>query len=75
MRIVVEDLAGNITDTNSKNFSSVYAFNNSVTVSTNFFVRWYADKALFWGTIGGFVVIAGGLSLLVIMRKRKKEEN
>lgn len=75
VRIVVEDLAGNITDTNSKNFSSVYAFNNSVTVSTNFFVRWYADKALFWGTIGGFVVIAGGLSLLVIMRKRKKEEN
>lgn len=70
------DLAGNVTDTDSKDFSSndLYVFNNTVTVSTNFFVRWYANTPLFWGSIAGAIVLAGGICFLIAYRNKKKEE-
>lgn len=73
VRLRVTDLAGNETDTESESFASAYAFSSSITVSTNIFVRWFANKPLFWGTIGGtsaVVVTAAGMGYLVI-RKRK----
>ena len=74
VRLVVTDLAGNITDTAADDFDpgDLYSFNDMVTVSTDFLVRWYRNTPAFWGTIGG-VGGVGLLSALLLSRKRKKK--
>ena len=75
VKLVVEDMAGNITDTSSESFSSAYSFNPNFTVSTNMLVRWYANRPLFFGSITGGVGLIGIASgLLVFLRKKKKNE-
>lgn len=73
VRLVVADLAGNITDTAASDFKSAYIFNSLVTVSTNFLVRLYADRMLFWGSIGGCtaLVCGSGIGIYVFKRRRK----
>lgn len=76
VRLVVTDLAGNVTDTASDEFDpgDLYVFNDTVTVSTNFFVRWYRNTPLFWGSVGGVGVLAAGSSFFLAKNKKKKEE-
>lgn len=76
VRIVIEDMAGNITDTSSDDFTSAYVFEKAITVSTNTFVRLYANKLLFWGSIGGSLVLAVGIWYAIYGKKKKEvEEN
>lgn len=74
VRLVVTDLAGNITDTASEEFASVYEFNPTVTISTNFFIRWFANKAVFFGSIGGTaVLLTGGVAIVLgVLRRRSR---
>ena len=72
VRFVVTDKAGNITDTADADFTSSYGFNDMVTVSTNMLVRWFANKTLFYGSIGGGAAVIGvGAGSVVFFRKRK----
>ena len=72
VRLVVEDKAGNITDTDSDSFKSAYTFNRLVTISTNIFVRWFANKTLFYGTLGCVAIVAIGAAGGIVFGKRKK---
>lgn len=72
VRIEVEDMAGNKIDTESEAFAPAFAFNNTITVSTNFWIRFMANKPLFFGSIAGVVAIAGGSAAAVVLKRRKK---
>lgn len=74
IRIVVEDMAGNITDTDSEDFSSAYVFNSNVTITTNALVRFYANKPLFYGSIAGVVGVTAlaGFGIHLRMKRREK---
>lgn len=82
VRIIATDFAGNVTDTDSEEFlaahsannaNSTFVFMNEVTISRNFFVRWVANKPLFWGTIGGIIVLIGAAGIFVVFRKKKRK--
>ena len=76
VRIKVVDRAGNVTDTASDGFDpgDRYVFNGSITLSTNFFVRWYANTPLFWGSIGGVLLLIAALVFLLASKRKKKTE-
>ena len=76
IQIKVTDLAGNVTNTASDDFDTkdLYTFYDKVTVSTNFFVRWYAHTVLFWSSIGGTIVLAAGIWFVVAAMRKKKIE-
>ena len=81
VELVVTDLAGNVTDTNSKEFkeSCAYAFNDVVTISTNPMVRamaWVRDHVkVITGTVAVVAAIVAGIIALVLVRKRKESND
>ena len=70
--IRVNDMAGNVTDTSADDFSSEYVFNDEVTITTKWYIRWYAIKPLFWGSIAGVV---GLLAIFFIILARRKRDD
>jgi len=77
VRIVATDIAGNSTDTEHVDEESKYTFEPSydfvhnITVSTNIFIRWYANTVLFWGSL---IAAAAVLILFFILWKRRKDK-
>lgn len=74
VRIVVEDMAGNITDTSSEDFQPEYEFHEKVTVSTNLWIRFFANKALVAGVVIGVAAVAGIIGFVVYRKRRAKEK-
>lgn len=75
VRFEIEDKAGNVTnsaDDKDVKDGKVVNFANEVTVSTNIFIRWYANKVLFYGTIAGSVLAVAGGTGIAIIRKIKR---
>ena len=67
---MIEDKAGNVTDTSDANFAHAFKFEPIVTISPNPFIRWYANKMLFWSSLGiGGAGIAGAIA--AILKKRR----
>lgn len=71
VRIMVKDTAGNVLDTDDESFAPGYGFSREITVSSNFFLRFYANKPIFFGTMGvlGTVICA---IIAMLFRKKKK---
>lgn len=73
IRLVITDKAGNVTDTDvAEDGKYVADFNKNVTISTNIFIRWYANKALFVCSIVCVVLLTAGIVVLVIRNRKKK---
>ncbi|MGM9553997.1 MAG: InlB B-repeat-containing protein [Faecousia sp.] len=65
VEIYAKDKAGNE--------SGVYRI-DSLTISTNVIVLWYANTPLFWGSIGGVAALTALIAWLIIAKKRKQEK-
>ena len=74
IRFVVKDRAGNVFDTAKDEFNPVYEFHSEITVSSNRFILWYANKQLFWGTLAAVAGMIGGGILFFIIKKKKDLE-
>ena len=73
IRLVITDKAGNVTDTDvAEDGKYVADFNKNVTISTNIFIRWYANKALFVCSIVCVVLLTAGIVVLVTRNRKKK---
>lgn len=72
MVIVVTDMAGNVTQTDSKDFAPAYDFHDSVLVSTNFWARYTHNV---WALIvTGVVILAVAGGVWYVTAKKKKEQ-
>ncbi len=76
IRFEAEDMAGNVTDSeNAEDIASgkVVDFNDTVTITTNFFVRWYSNKAAFFGSALGVVAVMSAAVALIYMKTGYKK--
>ena len=75
------DIAGDSTSAHRVKIVSVDAAGNEQVkeitdffVTTNIWVRYYNNKGLFFGSIGGVIFLAGLIVFLVVWKKKKKED-
>ncbi|MEG1619722.1 MAG: Ig-like domain repeat protein, partial [Eubacterium sp.] len=74
VKIVLKDKAGNVMNTADADFKVDYPFERIVTVSTNFFVRWFANMYRTIGTIA--VGVAGiGVCVFLLVKSGKGKKN
>lgn len=71
VRVVLVDDAGNTMDTEKESFDPGYGWQD-VTVSSNFWLRYYANKPLFYGSIAVAVVLIGSWICFLVIKNRKK---
>ena len=64
VRIIGTDNAGNAREIEIKDFY----------VTTNFWIRFYTNKPLFFGVLGGLAVLIGLVIFLIIFRKKDKDK-
>ncbi|MEE0863263.1 MAG: hypothetical protein U0L79_09800 [Lachnospiraceae bacterium] len=70
----VIDIAGNAVDSDNLediNSGKIVNFCDTVTVSTNILIRWYANKTVFYSSIAMVVVAIIGVTALIVFRKRR----
>ena len=78
IKVVAKDKAGNEFDTDSKDssgeytFTPSYKFERDVTVSTDFFVRLFANPGAVAAVAGGVVVVGGGGAAGAIMFRKRR---
>ncbi len=78
IRFVVTDMAGNITDTDERDddghyiFTPGFSFNRKLIITTSFWIRWLANKTMFWGSIATAGVLIAVIVLLIGLRKKRK---
>ena len=71
VQIICDDCAVNAAgDTNE--YNEIF---ERVTVSQSTWVIYYANKPLFYGTIASTIAVIAGITTLIVLKKRKKEEN
>lgn len=69
--IAVTDMAGNVTQTDSKDFAPSYDFHENVLVSTNFWARYIHNV---WAlVVTGVVILALASGIWYVTAKKKKE--
>ena len=74
VQIIVEDLAGNITDTADETFTSAYAFNASVLVTTDWLAQYINNPWAVGGTVAGVVLVIMAIAFIIIRRTKKANE-
>ena len=70
VRIICNDCAVNA-DGKTNAYDQTFT---KVTVSQSGWVIYYANKPLFYGSIAGVILLAGGIIFLILYKKRKKNE-
>ncbi len=71
VRFVVVDKAENVFDSTSEQFAPGFSYTDDITVSTNVFIRWYANAPFFWGSIGVGGASVTAAALWLVLKKRR----